>query len=163
MDRLAWGLGEPGIVATLAAYLDDPDWRLRNATAALLRGYGRDLGTTARVARCLDDTNEVIRLSAAVTVLGDITPRDPLYRVRALGVLAASLRSSTLSAPLRLHAVRQLGYSHVSLAEAPELLPILAQAALDPDPEVRTLAARILAEIDPQPPRPSVPGLEPTP
>lgn len=135
--------GPEQLVPILIESLRDPDWKIRNASAARLWGvFSLPPEAITRLAKCLTDTNEVVRLSAAVTLA-----RLPAYRSRVVTNLLAAASSPTLSGALRLHSLRQLGQRQLKLNEFPDAARVLTAAAHDPDASIRQAASRILADI----------------
>ncbi len=89
----------------------------------------------------------------AITVLALAALLSGCGRTRSTADWLAQLHASDSAA--RLHALKALGDR---VAEAPEVVPALAEALRDPDAFVRREAARSLGRIGPEA-RPAVPAL----
>jgi hypothetical protein len=136
------------LASLLAGYLVHSNWRLRNAAAARLWGMGRlDAEAIANLKTCLSDTNELVRLSAAVTLA-----RRPEFRERVMDQLLASIDSGTLSLDLRIHALHQLWQRRPAGKEIARALPVLQRAQKNPDTRIQQLASRVLASLEPSEP-----------
>lgn len=131
----------------LTQYLHHTDWRLRNAAAARLWGTGPlAKETVGELKTCLSDTNEVVRLSAAVTLA-----HRPEFRQSVLDELIAAIRSETMPADLRIHALYQLQQRRPDDAECLRAIPVVQRAQEDSNPNVGQAAARVLASLQPPP------------
>ena len=135
--------GRARLIPLLIDALRHPDWQIRNAAAARLWGYSEVPPEAATVlAGCLHDSNEMVRLSAAVAIR-----RFPEYRREALTNLLAAIASPTLSTPLRLHGIRMLHPWHIDAREFPDATNVLEAATKDKDNEIRRFAAQTLVDI----------------
>ena len=91
---------------------------------------------------CLTDTNEVVRLSAAVTLA-----RYPEHRKSVIAELLAAIGNRMLPTPLRIHALFQLEERHLTAREADLAAPVLKAAQHDADPKVQPVASRVRASL----------------
>jgi hypothetical protein len=106
-----------------------------------------DAEAIANLKTCLSDTNELVRLSAAVTLA-----RRPEFRERVMDQLLASIDSGTLSLDLRIHALHQLWQRRPAGKEIARALPVLQRAQKNPDTRIQQLASRVLASLEPSEP-----------
>ena len=120
--------GQDKCAAVLVEALHHPDWKVRNAAAARLWCMSPWPDTAIpTLANCLHDTNEVVRLSAAVSL-----ERSPAHRSQVITNLLAAVSSQTLSPALRRHAVRWLEHCNLRSADSSQAAATLSAAAHEP-------------------------------
>jgi hypothetical protein len=135
--------GRDQLTPMLIEALAHPDWQVRNASAARLWGYSSyPQEALTALSRCLEDTNETVRLSAGVTLM-----RVAAYKSQAISNLLAAAASPTLPSLLRLHAVQQLQQARLNRQEFPDAVGILTAASKDTHTRIRKALAQVLAEI----------------
>jgi hypothetical protein len=140
--------GREKLTGVLSEYLPDPDWRVRNAAAARLWGSATPLSTNAiaSLQACLGDTNEIVRLSAVVTLA-----RYPEYRRPVVAELLAAIGSPIMPAPLRVHALYQLEQRHLTASECGPAIPVLQALQHNPNVKIQQVASRVLATLSSPP------------